>query len=96
MIRPQCFVTALEEGKSFFTDVIVLGQMTEGVLKTSTGVLKKGKRYALFAMYQGKFVALTGKLSSLDFGSVLVDGNTIDLSRPLTEAECSYLRKKTG
>ncbi|KQC02674.1 hypothetical protein AQF98_03615 [Pedobacter sp. Hv1] len=96
-IRPQCFVTALEEGKDFAKDIIVLGEMKEGVLKTSTAMLKKGKKYAILAMYQGKFVALTGKLATpFDFGSVTIDGNKIDLSRPLTDDECSYLRKKTG
>ena len=95
-IRPQCFVTALEVGKTF-SDIIVLGEMKEGVLKSSTATLKKGKKYAILAMYQGKFVALTGKLANpFDFGSVTIDGNKIDLSRPLTDDECSYLRKTTG
>ena len=94
-IKPQCFVMAFEEGQ-FSSKWIPVGQMLNGVLKTSTGVLKKNKRYTLVSFYQGKFVALTGDLGSFNFGAKLIDGNDIDLSRPLTDAECTYLRKIVG
>jgi hypothetical protein len=95
-IKPQCTVFAIENG-DISTLWIPVGQMNNGVLKTSTGVLKKNKKYALVCFYQDKFVSLTGKLSNpFDLGSVTITGETIDLSRPLTDAECKYLRKITG
>ena len=84
---------AYEEGE--FTDFSkwkILGQMKGGELETSTAVLENGKNYTIACIYQDKFVFLTGTLEGLNEGSVLIDGNDIDLSRPLTNAECSYLK----
>lgn len=91
--KPDCFVLAYEEGE--FTDFSkwkILGQMKGGELETSTAVLENGKNYTIACIYQDKFVFLTGTLEGLNEGSVLIDGNDIDLSRPLTNAECSYLK----
>lgn len=91
--KPNCFVFAFEEGKfNEFGEWKILGQMKGGEIETSTGVLEKGKEYTIGCIYQDKLVFLTGTLDNFDLGKVLVDGNDIDLSRPLTNAECSYLK----
>lgn len=106
-IQPQCFVMACEEGEFFNFENkpwIVVGQMTNGLLSTNTSVLEKGKKYTLFTIFKGKMVFLTGSaqfnsagvVTGADFGSRLVDGNDIDLSRGLSTDECTYLTKIVG
>ncbi|SFT73130.1 hypothetical protein SAMN05216474_1989 [Lishizhenia tianjinensis] len=91
--RPSIPVYAVEEGKFFVPgSEKLLGYMKQGELETSTAVLEKGKKYTLYTIYQFKLVFLTGSLDNFDFGSRLVDGKDIDLSRPLTQKECAYLK----
>lgn len=94
-IKPQCFVYAFEEGQISSTWIPV-GEMKNGELMTSTGTLKKNKKYTLMTIYNNKIVALTGTLQPLDLGSVTIDGNEIDLSRSLTNIECTYLTSVIG
>ena len=90
-IKPQCTVFAWDEN---FGSMKVLGQMMSGELKTSTANFDLSKKYALVTFYQNKLVVLTGSLNNLDFGFRTIDGNDIDLSRPLTSLECTYLKTK--
>lgn len=90
-ILPQCTVFAWEEG---FGKMTLIGQMTNGELKTSTANFETGKKYALITFYQNKIVALTGTLAGFDFGYRTFDGSDVDLSRPLTDTECTYLKTK--
>jgi hypothetical protein len=92
-VKPQCLVMALPlEGGN----MKIVGMMMNGELKTSTSVLENGKKYCLMTFYNDKLVALQGTLSPFNPGSITIDGNDIDLSRPLTSTECTYLRKITG
>lgn len=95
MIQPQCFVMAVEEGKWSTGPYIVVGEMKNGLLNTNSDVLTQGKKYSLLTWYQGKPVNLTGSFNNL-FGTVEINGNDIDLSRPLTNDECTYLTKIVG
>lgn len=96
LIKPQCTVYALEEGKLVFFDFIEVGQMVSGKITTNTGLLKKGKKYSLWAIYNSKPVCLTGELAGFKFNPREITGETLDLSRPMTSAECTYLSKITG
>ena len=89
-ILPGCTVFAWEEGGA----MKLLGQMTNRELKTSTANFETGKKYALITFYQNKIVALTGSLTTFDFGYRSFDGTDVDLSRGLTSVECTYLRTK--
>ena len=89
-IRPQCTVFAWEEGGA----MTLLGQMTNGELKTNTSHFDASKKYALITFYQNKIVALTGTLAGFDFGYRTFDGTDVDLSRTLTSTECTYLKTK--
>lgn len=94
-IKPQCFVYAFEEGQISSTWIPV-GEMKNGELMTSTGTLKKNKKYTLMTIYNNKIVALTGTLQPFNLGAVTIDGNDVDLSRPLTSTECTYLTSVIG
>ena len=89
-IRPQCTVFAWEEGGG----MTLLGQMTNGELKTNTSHFDASKKYALITFYQNKIVALTGTLAGFDVGYRTFDGTDVDLSRTLTSTECTYLKTK--
>ena len=89
-IRPQCTVFAWEEGGA----MTLLGQMTNGELKTNTSHFDASKKYALITFYQNKIVALTGTLAGFDVGYRTFDGTDVDLSRTLTSTECTYLKTK--
>ena len=90
-IKPQCTVFAWSEDLAEFK---LIGQMTAGELKTTTANFDVSKKYALVTFYQNKLVALTGTLAGFDLGFRTIDGNDIDLSRPLTSLECTYLKTK--
>ena len=89
-ILPQCTVFAWEEGGA----MALLGQMTNGELKTNTSHFDASKKYALITFYQNKIVALTGTLAGFDLGYRTFDGTDVDLSRTLTSTECTYLKTK--
>lgn len=90
-IKPQGTIFAVPEGGGNW---ILLGRMESGELKTSTANLEPGQKYALLTFYQNKIVYLTGTLANLDFGYRTFDGSDVDLSRPLTASECTYLKTK--
>lgn len=90
--RPQCSVMAYKKGELFTGEMIQLGQMTNGILSTNTEKLKQGEEYHIMCMYMNKFIMLTGTAADFYTGTVLVDGETIDLSRPMTAGECAYVK----